>query len=374
MSAREPCRKLRILMVCARYLPLTGGTEQHVHEVGRRMAERGHQVTVLTTDRDGSLPSDEFREGMRIIRCPAAPAQRDWYWAPGIWRQIARGDWDLIHVQGWHTFVAPMAMAAALRQGRPFVLTFHSGGHSSASHHCVRSLQTRILRPLARRARQLIGVSRYEAEYFSRALTIPRERFRVIGNGAQMPHSCAVPFTAAEGRVILSVGRLERYKGHHRVIEALPLVLARMPDLRLRIVGDGPYEGALRALVGRLKLEGKVEIGKIPPSQRNAMADAMSSAALVTLLSDYEAHPVAVMEAVSLGTPVLTTDTSGFIELIGKGLVRPVPMAASTDMVAQAIIDNIEAPRPPRGLVLPSWDDCTTELLQTYYDVVGVEV
>lgn len=373
LATQEQGRKLRVLMVCARYLPLTGGTEQHVHEVASRMAKLGHHVTVLTTCRDGSLPAAEVREGINIIRCPASPVQRDWYWAPDIWRQIAKDDWDLIHVQGWHTFVAPIAMAAAIRKGLPFVLTFHSGGHSSASRNSVRGLQARILRPLVRRAHQLICVSRYEAEYFSHELAILRERFRVIGNGAQMPNSSALPFTVTQGRMILSVGRLERYKGHHRVIKALPLVLARLPDLRLRIVGDGPYESELRKLVTSLRLEEKVEIGKIPPSHRTAMSDAMASAALVTLVSEYEAHPVSVMESVSLGTPVLTTDTSGFIELIESGRVRSVPYNASTEVLAQAIIDNIEAPRPSKGLILPSWEDCTTELLQTYFEVVGAQ-
>jgi glycosyltransferase involved in cell wall biosynthesis len=309
---------------------------------------------------------------MKVIRCPASPAKSDLYWSPAIWREIARSECDLVHVQGWHTFVAPTAMAAAIRFRRPFVLTFHSGGHSSASRNALRGLQTRLLRPLARRAHQLIGVSRFEADNFSLRLGIPRERFVVIGNGAQMPTPQSAPSSEADsGRSILSVGRLERYKGHHRVIEALPLVLARMPDVRLRVAGDGPYEGELRALVERLGLNDKVIIGKIPPSQRDAMADAMSRASLVTLISEYEAHPVAVMEAVSLGTPVLTTDTSGFIELAEQGLVRTVPLTASTEALAQAILEGIVAPRRPVALVLPDWEDCTSKLLLAYKRILS---
>lgn len=366
---------MRILMVCARYLPLTGGTEQHVHEVGRRMAARGHHVTVLTTDRDGGLPAREQREGMHIIRCAAGPSGSDLYWSPDIWREIVRADHDLVHVQGWHTLVAPLAMAAAIRRRKPFALTFHSGGHSSPSRQAVRGLQARLLRPLAARARQLIGVSRFEADHFSRALNIARERFQVIGNGAQMPQPATRSDTSSDGtRLILSVGRLERYKGHHRVLEALPLVLARQPRTRLRIAGDGPYEAALHALVQRLDLGAVVEIGRIPPSQRDAMANAMASASLVTLISDYEAHPVAVMEAVSLGTPVLTTDTSGFIELAERGLVRTVPLRASREELAEAILAGMDAPvRSPLTLPLSDWDDCTSQLLRSYRDMLGAE-
>lgn len=365
---------LKILMVCARYLPLTGGTEQHVHEVGRRMAARGHQVTILTTDREGRLPEQEQREGMRILRCRAWPANADLYFAPRLWGEITRGSWDLVHIQGWHTLVAPLAMAAAAWRGVPYVLTFHSGGHSSAARNSVRGLQARLLSPLARRARQLIGVSRFEAEHFSASLGIDRDRFVVIGNGAQMPAPRQARDAGCDpSPLILSVGRLERYKGHHRVIEALPLVRAQRPDVRLRVAGDGPYADELRALVHRLGLEQAVDIAAVPPGQREAMADLMSRARLVTLVSDYEAHPVAVMEAVSLGTPVLTTDTSGFVELAEQGLVQTVPLDVSSQELAAALLRGLDQPRRTVQLSLPDWDDCTSELLRQYRRVLGVE-
>jgi len=54
------------------------------------------------------------------------------------------------------------------------------------------------------------------------------------------------------------------------------------------------------------------------------MASVLSTADLVVLLSEYEAHPVAVMEALALGRRVLTSDTSGFAELAQKGLTQTV--------------------------------------------------
>ena len=91
-------------------------------------------MTVLATDRSGRLARAEERDGVRR-RCAAAPGRprRDYYLSPGLAAEvIARGDWDLVHVQGVHTFVPPLAMAAARASRTPYVLTFHSGGHSSA--------------------------------------------------------------------------------------------------------------------------------------------------------------------------------------------------------------------------------------------------
>lgn len=64
------------------------------------------------------------------------------------------------------------------------------------------------------------------------------------------------------------------------------------------------------------------------------MARVIAASALVVLLSDYEAHPVAVMEALSLGRPVLTSDTRLPRSQAEEGLVRSVPLSASPEEMA----------------------------------------
>ena len=113
-TSDRPTRALRILMVTPRYLPEMGGIETHVREVGSRLAAH-HSVQVLTTDRSRTLPPHETQAGMRIRRVAAWPRRADYYLAPGIWREIMRSDCDVIHIQGYHTLVAPLAMLAAVR-------------------------------------------------------------------------------------------------------------------------------------------------------------------------------------------------------------------------------------------------------------------
>jgi len=360
---------MRILMVSARYFPFMGGIETHLHEVGTRLAASGHSVTILTTDPRGEWPADEMVSGMRVIRVRAWPERLDLYFAPDVYHRLARGEWDIVHVQGYHTFVAPMAMLAAIRNDVGFVVTFHSGGHSSWLRRNIRFTQHLMLRPLIARARQLIAVSQFEAEFFSRRMRVPLDRFAVVPNGARMPQVSREP-PAAAGRLVVSIGRLERYKGHHRAIEAFPELLRRVPDARLRILGEGPYEPQLRALVRRLHLDEHVLIEGIPPKERQRVADLLASAGLVILLSDYEAHPVAVMEALSLRRPVLVSDTSGLREIADKGLCRSVPLNADPKMLAQVMADELDNPRQIAHMALPDWDRCAGSLLRIYEGVV----
>jgi len=362
--------RLRILMVSARYSPYVGGTETHVHEVGWRMKALGHDVTVLTTDPSKKLPVDDEREGLKIHRVPAYPSNRDYYLAPAIYSYITQNKWDIIHLQGYHTLVAPITMLAALASKTPYVVSFHSGGHSSSVRTAARGMQRLLLAPLLKRADRLICVSQFEAKFFQEHLGIDLSHFVVIPNGSQLPKLTAeVPPTRET--LIVSPGRVERYKGHHHAINALPMVLEKNPNVKLRIVGGGPYEAELRQLVRDKGLEAHVEIGAIPAEDRQGMAGLLSQASLVVLFSEYEAHPVAVMEALSLGCSVLVYDTSGLSELAHKGWVRAIAPNSTSDEVAQAILNQLEHPINPEGVTLPTWDDCAASLLSTYQQIVA---
>ena len=359
--------ELRLLLVTARYFPFMGGIETHTYEVGRRLARSGVDVTVLTTDPSGRLPENQEREGVQIRRVRAWPSQKDYYFAPAVGRVITEGHWDLIHCQGCHTFVPPLAMLAAQQAGIPYVVTFHTGGHSSRLRNALRGVQWTLLGPLLVRAKRWIGVSQYEVDFFRERLHLPPERCTVIPNGSDLPQLLE-PAVVQPG-LIISVGRLERYKGHQRVIAALPKLREQCSQVHLLILGSGPYEPNLRRWAEKLGVSEHVEIRSIPPNDRQSMAQALAQAALVVLLSEAESHPVAVMEALLLGRPVLVADTSGLHELAERQLVRAVPLESNPGEVAAAILEELHHPMPRADLKLPTWDDCAADLLSVYQSV-----
>lgn len=371
-------RRLKVLQATARYFPYTGGVETHVYEVARRLPARSIDVTVVSTDPTQKLPKEEMIEGVRVLRVPAWPNKEDLYFAPQLYNVIAKGGWDVVHCQGIHTLAAPLIMFAAWKSKIPYVVTFHTGGHSARWRHAIRATQWRLLRGLLRRAKRLIGVSKFEANLFRTGLRLPGSRFTVVPNGSNMPEpesAAARPGSGEESEgqtLIVSVGRLERYKGHQRVIAALPELLRERPDARLRIIGSGPYEGALREQAHDLGVADKVVIGSIPSADRGAMASALRCASLAVLLSEYEAHPIAVMEALSLGVPMLVADTSGLSEIAEKGLAHAIPLDSSPAQVAAAIEQELDRPHTRASVKLPTWDECADTLAQVYRSVAAV--
>jgi glycosyltransferase involved in cell wall biosynthesis/GT2 family glycosyltransferase len=360
--------RLRVLMVTPLSPLHQGGVERHVMEVSKRAAAAGVEVEVLCTEPGGPKLQEEERDGVKIRTVRAWPANRDWCLAPRIWREMSRRPWDVVHVQSYHTFVAPLAMLRALSLGIPYVVTFHGGGHSSEARNKVRGLQRALLRPLLKRARRLVAVARFEIEEYGGELGISAEKFALIPNGTDLAFSEA---GGANGKpegppAIASIGRLERYKGHHRVIDAFPFVLKREPEARLVIVGTGPYEAELREQAQALGIAERVKFTSTPADQPAAMAELLQGISLVVLLSDFETHPLVALEAAAAGRRLLVADASGLGELAADGFARPIPLDESPEGVGKAVIEELAKPPQTKRPQLSSWDECSAELLALY--------
>lgn len=360
---------LRLLMVATRAHPYAGGVETHIAEVGPRLVRSGIDVTLLTTDGVGDLPAAEVTGGVRVLRVRAWSAKPDYALAPGVYRAIIRGSWDVVHCQGFHTPVPPTAMLAARRAGIPYVVSFHSGGHSSSVRHALQRAQLTVLGPLFLAARRLVAVSEFEAELFRRRFPLAAERIMVIRNGCDLPLVPTRLPRAGPGPLILSVGRVERYKGHQRAVRALPHVLAAFPNARLRVLGAGSYEDRLKRLARELGIEARVEVRGVDGADRSELAATLSEAALVTLLSDYESQGIAVLEALALHRPVLVAYNTALKEFADRGQATAIGTAAPPQQVAAAIVDQLTHPLEPDPVELPTWDQCAAQLGDLYRSV-----
>jgi glycosyltransferase involved in cell wall biosynthesis len=359
-------------MVTPGYLPQIGGVERHVHEVATRIAANPDvQVSVLTTVGDDDAVG-VVREGeVEVARVRAYPRGRDWRFAPAIAARIASRDWDVVHVQSYHTLVAPIAMAAAARRRIPYLVTFHGGGHSQQLRNRARGAQLALLRPLLARAATLVALAPFELESYPRQLGIPAGRFVLIPNGVELPAAVSGGANGSHHPLIASVGRLERYKGHQRVIAAFAHVRDAEPDARLWIAGSGPYEDQLRSMARELGVADAVEISAVAPGEREEMARRLAQVDLVVLLSDFETHPIAALEAIALGRPLLVASGSGLGDLAQRGLARAIDPQLEPRAAAAAIVRELRDPLERPAVTLPTWDDCAAKLLELYRHIAG---
>ncbi|MCW2987114.1 MAG: hypothetical protein JWM24_52 [Solirubrobacterales bacterium] len=364
---RGAADRLRVLMVTPRSPLSQGGVERHVMEVSKRIAAIGTEVEVLCTEPGGKTVVEEERDGVTIRTIRAWPANRDWCLAPRIWREMSRQPWDVVHIQSYHTLVAPLAMLRALTLHIPYLVTFHGGGHSSDTRNRARRLQRRLLRPLLARAARLVAVARFEIDLYGGELKLPAEKFALIPNGTDLAFSDGATGGMRNGApLIATVGRLERYKGHHRVIAAFPEVLRSEPTARLLVVGSGPYEDELRRQAAELGIAGEVEFTSTPPDEPAAMAELLGGVSLVVLMSEFETHPLVALEAAAAGCRLLVADTGGLAELAEDGLARAVPLDEDPSGIGRAVLEELALPPQIGRPELTSWEECAARLDELY--------
>ena len=168
------------------------------------------------------------------------------------------------------------------------------------------------------------------------SLGVPRQKIVVIGNGIDTAVFHRVERRAArdalhlpaDAPVLISVGALVERKGFHRVIECLPALRRRLPDLRYLVVGgaspEGDWSAALRKRVAELGLQDCVMfLGALPPKELKVP---LSAADVFVLATRNEGWANVFLEAMACGLPVVTTTVGGNAEVVahpGLGILVP---------------------------------------------------
>jgi glycosyltransferase involved in cell wall biosynthesis len=151
-------------------------------------------------------------------------------------------------------------------------------------------------------------------------------------------------FTDRTGPLLVSVGRLSRIKDQMTMVRALALLPS---DCRLVIFGEGKQRGALEGLAQRLGVAARVAL---PGHSPNPFAH-VARADLFVLSSRFEGFGNALLEALIVGTPVVSTDCpTGPREILGGGLYGRLVPIGDPGAMAQAITDTLQSP-PPAALL-----------------------
>ncbi|MFG1988376.1 glycosyltransferase family 4 protein [Actinoplanes sp. NPDC048988] len=355
---------MRIGVVTNAYHPDIGGVETHARRLCAALVAAGDQIEVLTQH---AAASEEEIDGVLVRRFPLTVSAANYRFSLPLWRWLRRhaGRYDVLHAHSYHALAA---LPAALTNSTPLVFTphYHGTGHSrlrAALHPIYRPVGRRIVA----RAGRIICVTRAERELLIRHFPEARDRMVVVPNGTDPAAMPAVD--AEEGKSLLCVGRLERYKRVDRVIRAM----AHLPaDHRLDVVGAGPAADELEQLARRLGLgpERVAFHGRLPD---DAFAGRMANAAALVSASEHEAFGMAVADALTAGIPTVASFIPAHRELAamaGPGvplwLVNPDDEAA----LAEALLTAAEAERATLGRnPLPTWHDVVVATREVYASV-----
>lgn len=320
---REPCRggfagrrrSVRLLVVNwnDRENPYAGGAEVHLHEIFGRLADRGHEVTLVCSGWEGAAPRATV-DGIEVVR-----AGRRWTFPlhlPGAWRRLEPRGFDLVvenlnklplFLPGWisvptvvlvnHLFgrtafrEVPWPAAATVWIAERLIprcysdVPFHAVSESTAEDLVQR------------------GVDRERIEVIYGA--VDHERFRP-GRSER--------FTTP---TFVYVGRLKRYKGLDRPIRALARAGGAAASARLVVAGTGEDRERLKRLVREVDVEARVSFPGWVTEKRKV--ELLQRAWANLYPSPKEGWGLTNVEAAACGTPTVASDAPGLRESVVDG-------------------------------------------------------
>lgn len=307
-----------------------GGAERHAVWLATSLDPRQWSAHVVSFD-DGPLRQELLDAGVPVeVVSP-----------PGGFRGVAasvaavRDAVDRVRpavVSGHHIRTEVAIRGALRRRPLPYLAWKHTYGH--VGH---RGMRERLFERATGGLVTAYGaVCHTQVRYLTDGLGLPEDKIAVLPNAVPTPAPVAAP-PAAEPTVLMAAA-MRADKDHASVIAAWPTVRAAIPGATLLLAGDGPCRSDLEARARSLGVGGSVRF----LGTRSDVPDLLARSQLLVLASyAVECFPYAVLEAMSAGRGVVSTDVAGLPEMVDDGVTGRLVVPRVPSALAHGIIEGL---------------------------------
>jgi glycosyltransferase involved in cell wall biosynthesis len=329
----------------------------------------------------GEMAGVDGRANLRVFPVRGAVSRRLYRSVEmSRWLESAVREFDIVDIQGVWTFIAVDAARACLSAGVPYIVTPHgmmTRWDWSKKRNLKRIFFAALLRKVWRSASAIRFLSRGE---LANSMVAPEAPVAVIPNAVQVPageksdtvarNICARLNLPVKAQIVLFLGRVTEQKGVVELLQAFALVQERCPDAYLVVAG--PLEGAYGEVVRKIcALNARVRL--LGPVFGEEKYDLFRSSTLFVTLSKNEGLPIAALEALSFGVPVVLTADSNLpeVEDFGAGSITTCePGRAARDIISMLLNPEqlCRMRDSPRRMVEErfSWNVVLPQLIQLY--------
>lgn len=301
------------LLFAIKTLTASGGAERVFCAITGELAQRGHEVVVVTFDRPGTPSFYPLDGGIRRLDLGVGYTDRrarviETLRRLTALRGVAESERPQVAVGFMHSMFVPLALAL-IGQGIPVV----GSEHIVPEHYRSRPLELALFMLSAPLLGKVTVLSETIRDRYPRSI---RRRMVAMPNPV-VPATGQVGQTGDKPRhMLLSVGRLDAQKDQATLLRAFSRLFSQWPEWDLKIIGEGPLRAELSAQVEALGLADRVAL----PGVTRDIATEYRGADVFVLPSRYEALGLVTVEAMSYGLPVVGfADCPGTNELIEDG-------------------------------------------------------
>jgi len=365
---------MRVLIVLTYYRPHVSGLTIYAERLARGLARRGHQVTVMTSRYDRSLPLEEEQDGVRVVRVPVAFRVSKGVIMPTFGfiatRLVREHDVVSLHLP---QFDAAGVAARARMMGKPSTLTYH------CDLKLPPGLFNRFVNLVVHGMNHLAGlladrVVAYTEDFATHSPYLSRfaRKVEVIPPPVELPVTTPEEIQAfaqehgLEGSdpVIGMAARLAAEKGVEVLLDALPRVLEVYPNARVlfagqyqNVLGEEAYARRLAPLFERYR-DRWTFLGVLSPREMAAFYPNLD-VIVVPSLNSTESFGLVQVEAMLCGTPSIASDLPGVRQPVlqtGMGEVVPVGDSQALAEAILRVVNNRQQYVRPREEIAARWN------------------
>ncbi|MEM0922877.1 MAG: glycosyltransferase [Pseudomonadota bacterium] len=280
----------------------SGGAEVFAADLAMALASRGHQVGMAVLSRAAEMGDRSGQEARNLARLEAA----------GI--EIA----FIGHRARRRVLPAALALRRVLARARPEIVHSHLKigllllsawrGPVVATHHTTPLHRPRwLMRLLSRRVRAYIGISEQAVVNLRTIAACP---VHLIRNGIDFSRLELPEVAAHDGVRVLSLGNLRLAKNYPHLVE---IAAQTDPVLTFQIAGEGDQRAAIEAKIATTGTSRVTLLGA-----RSDVGALLAGADIYLLTSHWEGMPIALLESLHAGLPVIASDVGGVPEILGR--------------------------------------------------------
>ncbi len=374
---------MQVLIALTYFRPHYSGLTIYAERLARALANRDHNITVLTAQYDRSLPVRESWDGVQVIRMPVKMRVSKGVIMPEViskaWRLAHQVDVVNLHVP--QLDAAPISVISRLHH-KPVVLTYHCDLrlpdgmiHYLANQvsHMANHISASASAAIVTNTRDYAEHSPFLCRYIDKVHTILPPIVLSRTTQSEMDafrQKCRIE---PGQKIIGMAARLATEKGVEYLVQAMPMILERYPQARVLFVGQ--YQNVFGEQAYALKLEPLIErlgdhwqfLGILANGEFTAFMMA-SDVLVLPSLNSTESFGMVQVEAMTCGTPVVATDLPGVrqpVRMTGMGEIVP---AADPEALSRAIVDVLDHPERYRRDAQPLTQQCSPDAVAEEYE------
>jgi glycosyltransferase involved in cell wall biosynthesis len=305
-----------------------GGVERHVYNLSNELSKIGNEVTVITT----KSPKHKYFSDVKNIKVIRLPIDFRVYSSPISLKifSLAFRDYDVVHA---HTPVPLIADLVAIRNlnGRtPFLLTYHNDVNKNGMFNEVvamlyncsfGSLLLNCSDTIITTTKDYAFQSRKLRKYLYKISVVPNAvdttRFHPRIDGYKIRERYEI---SKEAKVVLFVGTLAAYKGCKYLLSAFSMILKKLSNVYLILVGKGPLESNFKETAAKLGGEKRIIFAGYVKDEELPYYYASSDLFVLPSVSEFEGFGIVQLEAMASGKPVIATNIAGVREVDSEEL------------------------------------------------------